>query len=112
MVDNSLVLVNFNSDMGIGLSGNSSGFYKLPLGVCIDVVATLCGVNIRTVVFSRHLLATLSIIYLFGASAHRLVIEFTALFLQLIIANVECVSSQAVITHSHLVTSTGTKLEA
>lgn len=70
MVDDSLVLVNFDSDMGIGLSGNSSRFNELPLRICIDIVATLRGINIRTIVLAWHLLPSLSIVYLFRASTH------------------------------------------
>ena len=70
MVNDPLVLVNFDSNVGIGLSGNSSRFYELPLRVCIDIIATLCGINIGTVMLAWNLLPSLSIIYLFRASAH------------------------------------------
>ena len=44
-------------------------------------------------------------IELLGSSTHGLVIEFSALFLQLIVAYVEGISTQAVISHSHLVSA-------
>ena len=70
MVNDSLVLVNFDSNVGIGLSGNSSRFYELPLRICIDIITTLRGINVWTVVLPWDLLLPLSIIYLFRAPAH------------------------------------------
>ena len=61
-MDNSLVLVDFDSDMSIGLSGNSSRFYELPLRILINIITTLCSINIWTIMLPWNLLLTLSII--------------------------------------------------
>ena len=70
MVNDSLVLVNLDSDVCVGLSGNSSGLDELPLGILVDVIAALSGVDVRTVVLAWNLLLPLSIVYLFRASSH------------------------------------------
>jgi len=46
MVDDSLIFVNFDSNMGVGLSGNSSWFNELALGILIHVIAALSSRNI------------------------------------------------------------------
>ena len=48
-------------------------------------------------------------IKLLGSSTHRLVIEFSALLLKLVITYIEGVSTKAMITHSHLVSTSKLK---
>ena len=111
MVNDSLVLVNFDSNVGIGLSGNSSWFYELPLRILIDIITTLRGINIWTIVLPWNLLLSLTIIYLFRAPTHRLIIEFTALLLQLIIAHIKRIPAQTMISHSHLIATSSSELK-
>lgn len=51
------------------------------------------------------------IVDLFWTPTHRLVIKLTTLLLQLIVTNVESVPAETVVSHSHLVASTSSKLE-
>lgn len=92
MVDNSLILVNFDPDVGVRLSRNSPRLDKAS-GILIHVIASLgcrnvmCPIRVQT----------------FLPPTHRLVVEFPTLFLKLVITNIECVPPKTVIAHSNLI---------
>lgn len=112
VVDNALVFVDFDPDMSISLARDSSRLYKVGLRLFfLHVVIALA--SIRCLLLSLmltwlHRICRTSIELLL-TSAHGLIVEFSTLFLKLIVTDVESVSSKAMIAHSHLV-STSTKL--
>ena len=110
-MDDTLVLVNFDSNVGVSLSGNSSRLNELPLRILVHVITPLGSWNVSNHVWSSLHILDWTTIELLGSSTHGLVIEFPALFLQLIVAYVEGIPTQAVISHSHLV-SASSKLKA
>lgn len=92
VVDDSLILVHFDADVGVSLPRNCPWLNKASC-LLVHVVASLC---------SRHIMPHIRVQPLLPP-AHRLIIEFAALFLQLVVADVECVSAEAVVAHSHLI---------
>jgi len=92
MVDDSLIFVHLDSDVCVSLAGNGSRFDKTSC-LLVHVVATMGGRIIGSLVGVQSLLSP----------AHGLVVEFTALFLKLVIAHVKGVSSEAVVAHPHLI---------
>ena len=92
MVNDSLVLVDFDPNVRICLSRNRSRLYKTSCFL-VHIVATLSSRNIMTNVCIKSLLS----------STHGLVIKLTTLLLKLVIAYIESITSKTMITHSHLV---------
>jgi len=107
-MDDSLIFMNFNSYMSIGLSRNCSRLYKCAgRGLLVHIVTTLGGGHIRhynvagvhnSWPYSR------SIEFLLPPS-HRLIIELSALFLNLVITHIKSVATKAMISHSHVICS-------
>jgi len=92
MMNDSLILVNFNANVRVCLPRNSSRFNEAS-SFLVHIVATLC---------CRDVVADIGV-QAFLPSAHGLIVELTTLLLQLVIANVECVSSETVVAHPHLI---------
>lgn len=83
-----LILVNLNSDMSICLSWNCSWLNKI---IPVHVVAPLCCRHLRHLL---HLVCTVERLLLFPAN--WIIVKFPALFLQLILADVESVPSNCI----------------
>ena len=106
--------MDLDSYMGIGLSGNCSRFYETSAGsvwmhIVVALSFSLISVLRRLLWLGLlHRICSTPIEFFLSAS-HGLVIKFSTLLLQLIIADIESVPSKTMITHSHLI-STATKL--
>ena len=107
-MDDTLVLVNFDSNVGVCLSGNSSRLYETGARrVLLYVVIPLSGTDLRLSLLLIDLQRiSWPAIKLLLTATHRLIIELSALLLKLIVTDVESVPTKTVITHSHLVAST------
>ena len=92
MMDDSLIFMNLDSNVRVCLPRNSPRLYKTA-SLLIHIIAALCCRNIVSDIGIQSLLS----------SSHWLIVEFATLLLQLIVTNIECVTSEAMITHSHLV---------
>ena len=92
MMDDSLIFMNLDSNVRVCLPRNSPRLYKTA-SLLIHIIAALCCRNIVSDISIQSLLS----------SSHWLIVEFATLLLQLIVTNIECVTSEAMITHSHLV---------
>ena len=109
VVDDTLVFVNFDSNVGVSLSGYSSRLNELPLRILVHVITPLGSWYISNHMWSSLHILNWTTIKLLGSSTHRLVIEFSALLLKLVITYIEGVSTKAMITHSHLVSTSKLK---
>lgn len=96
MVYDSLILMYLYPNVSVGLSRDCPRLDK--------VTPLLYDLIIRVVASLRrgHILLWRLILF-FLASAHRLVIELPALFLELVVAHVKSVSAKAVIAHFTLI---------
>lgn len=82
MMDDPLVLVNFNSDMSISLPGYCSWFNKTS-GFLVHVVAALSSGDIMRHIGIKSLLS----------STHGLIVKLSALLLKLIVADIKSVAT-------------------
>lgn len=82
VVDYALVFVDLDPDVGICLPRNGSGFYEAA-SFLVHVVAALSRRNIEASVSVEPLLP----------ATHGLVVEFSTLFLKLVVADIKSVSS-------------------
>ena len=92
MVDDSLIFMDLDPDVCICLTGNSTWFNKAS-SLLVHIVATLSSGNVMRPICIQSFLP----------SSHGLVVEFTTLFLQLIVTNVKSIPTKAMIAHSHLI---------
>lgn len=107
MMYNPLIFVDLYPDMRICLSWDSSWLLKFSSDLIFRMVAALCSGHI---LLRRHWHTVL----FFLTSAHGLVIEFPALFLELVVTHVESVSAHAVVSHfslDHIVVVSGAMAE-
>ena len=106
MVDDSLIFVDFDSYVSISLTRDGSWFDKVTgLVLIIHVVATLGSRN----VWHHNVLpltGSRSTIDFLLSPSHRLIVKFSTLFLQLIVTNIKCISTKAVVAHPQLIAST------
>jgi hypothetical protein len=100
MMYNSLVFMDFYSDVGVGLSGNCPGFDETSAGcIWLHVVIALSCAHFRSgllglllLLVGLHWVDRSSVEFLLTAT-HRLVVELPALLLELVVAYVEGVSA-------------------
>lgn len=99
VVNDPLVFMNLNSDMGVCLSGNRPGFDEIGRIVLIHVVTPLGRGHLR-----HHDWGSASCcIQLLLSPSNRLVVEVSALLLKLIIAHTKCISAKAIVAHAHII---------
>ena len=91
-MNDSLVFVYFDPNMGISLPRYSSRFYEAAWFL-IHIVAPLC---------SRDIVSNICV-QPFLSPSHRLIVEFARLFLKLVITDIESISPKTVIAHPNLI---------
>ena len=92
MVYDSLILVNFNSYVGISLPRNSPWLYKIALLIVVIISLSCRNFHMRSIIERFPI-----------SSSHGLIIELSALFLEMVIADIESISAEAVVSHPHTV---------
>lgn len=92
MVNDSLVFVNFDSDVGVGLTRYGSWLDEAAR-LLVHVVAALGRGNVVANIRIQALLPP----------PHGLIVKLARLLLQLVIAYVKCVAAEAVVAHPHLI---------
>ena len=101
-----LIFVDLYPDMRISLPRDSSWLLKFSSYLIFRMVAALCSGNILL----RHWHTVLFLL----TSAHGLVIEIPALFLELVVTHIESISAHAVVSHfslDHIIVVSGALAE-
>jgi hypothetical protein len=108
MVYDALILVYFNAYVRVSLSRDGAWLYEARSGsfLVIERLLTICSrlllriVHVVAALRRRHVAhdAVAAVVQLLLTSTHGLVVELARLLLQLVVAHVECVTTEAVIT--------------